>query len=282
MAKAFVLDKSPSYRARPELVGKVAIVTGASSGIGAAAARKLAAEGLKAVLVARREDRLTRLADEIRGAGGEALVIPADIAVEADRRRIYQTVRASYGGADVLINNAGFGWYGYGSDMPWELAEQMIKVNTEAMVHLTLLYLPEMRRRGYGHIINVGSIAGGMPNQGIMLYSATKAFEDAFTTSLFRELRGGNVHVSIVRPGPVSTEFYATARERPAGLRIPAERFAVSPERVVGRIWSLLKRPRRVAFVPRILWFTLWVEPYFGWIIDRLGPLLLRRQLKPH
>ena len=249
------------------------MITGASAGIGVAAARRLARAWLKVVLVARRLDRLQRLADEIQTAGGDVQVLVADLSRESERVRVHETAPD----ADVLVNNAGFGWYGYGCNMPWDVAGSMIRVNVEALVHLTLLYLPVMRRRGFGHVVNVGSIAGSMPNQGVTVYSATKAFADAFTTSLYRELRGTGVHISIVRPGPVSTEFYALARERQAGMPVPAERFAISAERVADCIWSVLCRPRRVAFVPGYLWLTRWVEPYFDWFIDRLGPLLLRR-----
>jgi len=232
------------------------------------------------VLVARREGRLRSLAAQIRELGGEALVIVADLAQESERLRVAQEVRAAYGAVDVLVNNAGFGWYGFAAGMPWTLARQMIEINVAAVVHLTLLFLPEMKARNSGHIVNVGSIAGSLPSQGVALYNATKSFLDAFTTSLHRELRGTNVHVSVVKPGPVSTEFFETASTRSSGLRIPVERFSVQPEAVAGRIWALLRRPARIAYVPRLFVFVPWVELCLGWLMDLLGPLLLRRQSK--
>lgn len=258
--------------------GRVAIVTGASSGIGATAARRLAREGLRVVLVARREERLRGVAAQIEAAGGETLTVAADLTEEQGRLLLAERVHAAYGPVDVLVNSAGLGWYGFGTQMPWSLARQMIQVNMAAVVHLTLLFLPEMKARDRGHIVNVGSIAGNLPSQGVALYCATKSFLDAFTTALYRELRGTCVHVSVVKPGPVSTEFFDTAST--AGLRMPAERFAVKPERVADSIWRLLNRPRRVAFVPDWYRVVPWVEPAFGWIMDLLGPLLLRRQLK--
>ena len=260
--------------------GKVALVTGASSGIGAVTAKRLALEGLKVVLVARREDRLRSLAAQIRELGGEALVVAADLSEERERLRVAQEVHSVYGAVDVLINNAGFGWYGFGMEMPWTLARQMVEINMAAVVHLTLLFLPDMKARSSGHIINVGSIAGSLPSQGVALYSATKSFMDTFTTSLYRELRGTNIHVSVIKPGPVSTEFYDAAVTKSAGLRIPAERFSVKPEAVANRIWTLLRKPARVAYVPRLFVLVPWVELCFGWLMDLLGPLLLRRQLK--
>ena len=255
----------------------VALVTGASSGIGAATARKLAQEGMKVVLVARRLARLTRLADEIVQSGGQAEAIRADLTSEADRLRIYEHTTEDFGYVDLLVNTAGLGWYGYYADMPWDVAAQLMQVNMTAVAHLTNLFLPRMRASDRGHIINIGSIAGSFPNQGVALYSASKSFLDAFTTVLHRELRGTRVHCSVVRAGPVSTEFFDQAANRQSGLRVPAERFAVKPERVADSIWRLIKRPRRVIYVPRTLAVVPWVEMLFGGIVDRLGPLLLRR-----
>jgi short-subunit dehydrogenase len=282
-----LLKKSPYFQAARSIKvdadwqGKVAVVTGASGGIGAETAKKLAGEGLKVALVARSKERLDSLAAEIRQAGGEALVIVADLTDEQERLRVLEQVRAVYGAVDVLINGAGFGWYGFGTDMPWALAWQMLQVNVSAVVRFTLLLLEDMKARNSGHVVNIGSIAGSLPSQGVALYSATKSFVDAFTTALHRELRGTGVHISVVRAGAVATEFFERASSQPAALRMPARRFGVSPERVANRIWGLLRKPARAVYVPRILWFVPWVELCFGWLMDRIGPLLLRRQSRP-
>ncbi len=256
---------------------KIAVITGASSGIGAATAKKLAGEGLRVALVARRLDRLTAIADEIQQTGGLAEVIPADLTVEADRARVFEEVTARCGAVDVLVNNAGLGWYGYGADMPWKTALEMLQVNIGAVVQFSLSFLQKMRQRNAGHIINIGSISGSLPSQGIALYGATKSFLDAFTTALHREMAGTRVRLSVVRAGPVLTEFCGTAAAREAGLPVPTERMGVTAEVVADRIWGLLKRPRRVIYIPRWLVLTPLVEAYFGWIIDRVGPLLLKR-----
>jgi len=259
---------------------RIAVITGASSGIGAATARMLADQGLRVVLVARRLDRLAELCTQIRIGGGEAEVILADLNEEEDRLRLFEKIEEKYGGVDVLVNNAGLGWYGYGEEMPWTLAREMLAVNVSAVVHLTLLFLRKMRERSFGHIINIGSISGSIPSQGIAVYGASKSFLDAFTTALYRETVGSPVCLSVVRAGPVATEFYDLAARRPAGYQVPAERFAVSAEKVAQRIWSLIQRPRRVIYVPRLLAVTPWVEACFGWVIDLVGPLLLRRKKK--
>jgi hypothetical protein len=259
---------------------KLALITGASSGIGAATARKLAQQGLRVVLAARRLARLESLAAEIRQAGGRAQVIVADLSVENDRQRLFEQVQSAHGPVDVLVNNAGLGWYGFYADMPWETALEMLQVNIAAVMHLTRLFLPTMHTRNTGHIINVGSVSGCLPSQGVVVYGASKSFLDAFTTALYRELSGTHVHISVVRAGAVASEFFQQAAQRSNGLSIPVERFAVSAECVAERIWSVLQRPRRVVYVPRLLQVTPWLEMLFGWIIDRLGPLLLRYQTR--
>jgi len=251
----------------------LAVISGASSGIGAATARTLAGRGWRVVLAARRAERLRLLAAEIQAAGGQAEIFPVDLADPSGRQALF----AAFPQADLLVNNAGLGWYGYAEKMPWNLAQEMIAVNMAACVQLCQLYLPGMRARRRGHIINVGSIVGGMPNQGVALYSASKAFLDTFTTAVYRELRGSGVEISVVRPGPVQSEFFERAREREQGGSIPAERFAVPPEAVAKCILGLLEHPRRVAYIPWTMVFSPLLEVGFGWLIDRLGPLLLKQ-----
>ena len=259
--------------------GKVAVVTGASSGIGAATARKFARQGLQVILVARRKERLEQLADEIRLSKGKAEIIPADLSDETERQSVYEQVEAQFGQADVLVNNAGLGWYGFGTDMPWITASEILQVNVAAAVHFTLLFLQKMRSIGSGHIINIGSISGSLPSQGVAVYGASKSFLDNFTTSLYRELSGTRLHVSVVRAGPVRTEFCDTAANQQGGMHLPTERIGVTAETVANQVWNLLEHPRRVVYVPSWLVLTPLVEHTFGWLIDRLGPLLLRRQM---
>ncbi len=253
---------------------KHALITGASSGIGAAIARKLAAQGLQVMLVARRRERLESLAKEIRSAGGNVRILAADLRCEADRELLCEQA----GDTDLLVNNAGLGWYGYGDKMSWKTAQEMLQVNVEAVVQLSLSFLTRMRQRNTGHIINIGSISGSLPSQGIALYGATKSFLDNFTTALHRELTGTNVHVSVVRAGPVRTEFGAAALALDHGGHVPTEKMGVLPEKVADRIWSLVQHPHRLTYIPGYLRLVPWLELSFGWIIDRVGPLLLKKQ----
>lgn len=262
---------------KPTWNGRLAVITGASSGIGAAAAVELARHGLAVALVGRRVERLQRVAQRVTAAGGQAYVLPADLSQPEERAALAEQVQALPQPVEVLINNAGLGWYGWFDEMPQATVEEILQVNITAVVDLTRRLLPGMRRRASGHVINIGSVAGSIPSQGIAMYAGSKAFLDAFTTSLHRELRGSGVQAGVVRPGPVSTEFFENAASRPAGGRVPAERFAVSAERVARAIWSIIQQPRRVVYVPWFLRITPWVEALFGWLMDQVGPLLLRK-----
>jgi uncharacterized protein len=154
----------------------------------------------------------------------------------------------------------------------------MLQVNVGGVILLTLGFLGKIRKRDTGHIINVGSISGSIPSQGIALYGATKSFLDNFTTALFRELTRTRAHVSGVQAGPVRTEFGEMALSKENGGHAPTEHVGGTADYVAWRIWQLLLQPRRVIYVPGRLRVVPWTELSFGWIIDQLGPLLLRKR----
>jgi short-subunit dehydrogenase len=264
-------------KANQDWLGKTALVTGASSGIGAATALLLASKGIQVILVARRLERLKQIANEIKSKGGKALVLTSDLSTAEGCEELCHRLNQQNIHIDVLVNNAGFAWYGYFADMPWDIVCDMLQVDVSAVAHLTRLILPGMMKRHTGHVVNIGSIAGGFPNQGVAIYSASKAFLDAFTTSIYCELRGSGVHISVLRPGPVKTEFFQSARRIPSSGIIPGEGFAISPQRVAQAVWSLLEHPRRVAYVPWFMRLSKLIELVFGGLIDKLGPLLLHR-----
>jgi short-subunit dehydrogenase len=255
---------------------ELVVITGASSGIGATIAPIIAAEGYPVVLVARRKQKLDQLASAIERKGGCAFSLAVDLASPTALEALPERIRAIGGSPGILINNAGFAWYGFGHEMSQEIAEDMIAVNISAATYLTLAFLPDMTANRKGHVINIGSIAGSIPSQGIALYSATKSFLDAFTTSLYRELRGTSVQLSVVRAGAVSTPFFKEAADRPGGQKIPFQRFAIEPKKIAQRVVSLIRHPRRVIYVPRWLRIVPWLELSFGWLMDQVGPVILR------
>lgn len=255
----------------------LALITGASSGIGAAAAKKLAAEGLRVMLVARRAELLEQIAMEIRASGGRAEIFQADLTRPEERQAVIKFVRGQ-GELDVLVNNAGFGWHGWFDEMGWELAEEMLDINVDVATHLTCAFLPEMLARRRGHVIFIGSIAGDLPSRGVGLYAGTKAFVNALTTSLYRETRRSGVHVSIVKAGAVQSEFFTVGQSKHAGTKIPAGDMAVRVERVSDAIWSLLRHPRRSVYVPGFVVLAQWFALLFGWIMDFIGPVLMPKR----
>lgn len=259
------------------LKNRIALITGASSGIGAETALLLAQKAIHVVLVARRYERLQELAQVIENNSGKATVIQADLSVESERIRLFNYLNEQNLLPDILVNNAGLAWYGYFHQMPWDIANNIIQLNIAATTHLTLLFLPSMLAKRYGRIINIGSIAGKLPEQGITLYGSSKSYLDSFTTSIFRELRGTGVTASVVRAGPIKTEFFDSARKLENGGSIPAERLAVSSDRVARKIFNLILHPRRFAYVPFYMILSPLLETLFSWIIDLVGPLLLRR-----
>ena len=261
---------------KSEWQDKLALITGASSGIGASIAKKLASQGIRVILVARNTDNLNKLADNIRNNGGKAYCYSCDLSISENRTQLFHQIKNDQGIPDILINNAGVGWYGYFYDMPWKTADNLLSLDIIAPTHLTSLFIPYMLELKRSRIINIGSIAGKLPEQGIALYSAAKGYLDSFTKSLYRELRGTNLSVSIVRAGPIKTNFFSGDVETMDGRRIPAERFAIPPERVANKVWSLILHPRRYAYVPFYSFLSPLLEFLFSWLLDLVGPVLLR------
>jgi hypothetical protein len=186
---------------------KAALVTGASAGIGAEFARQLAKGGADVVLVARRADRLTDLAAELQAAGVTVEVVAADLTAAADLARVAERLADPEKPIDLLVNCAGVGAAGPFVDGDPATAHQMIDLNVTALVELTHAALSTMQARQRGWVLNVSSLGGHAPGPSFAVYSATKAFVTSFSESLFEEVRGTGVHVTVVCPGATKTEF---------------------------------------------------------------------------
>jgi hypothetical protein len=189
-------------------VSSTALVTGASSGIGAAIARELASRGHAVALAARREERLQSLATELTTEHGVvAEAIACDVSDPAERERLADELRTRGRAIEVLVNNAGFGHQADFAPSPRERMTEMVRVNCEAVVDLTSLFLSGMTQRGRGSVINIASTAAFQPLPGSAVYAASKAFVLSFSEAIRTELRGSGVSVTAVCPGPVRTEF---------------------------------------------------------------------------
>jgi short-subunit dehydrogenase len=193
-------------------VSNTALVTGASSGIGAAVAAELASRGFSLILVARREERLHSLATELSSEhGADAETITADLGQETERDRLESEVRGRGRTVEVLVNNAGFGHQADFSRSPRERMVEMVRVNVEAVVDLTSTFLGPMVERRRGSVINIASTAAFQPLPGSAVYAASKSFVLSFSEAVRTELRGTGVTVTAVCPGPVKTEFMTVA-----------------------------------------------------------------------
>jgi short-subunit dehydrogenase len=187
--------------------GKVVVITGASAGIGAAAARRFAGEGAAVALAARGVAPLSAVATELERSGARVLAVPTDVADAQAAERLLAHVTERFGGIDVLVNNAGMNKRGAIERYAPEELAAVVQVNLTAPIVLTRLVLPHLRARGRGAIVNVASIAGRIPVGHEAVYSATKFGLRAFTFAMEEELRGSGITISAVSPGPVETGF---------------------------------------------------------------------------
>src|SRR3954454_17132217 len=220
------------------------LVTGASSGIGADIARELARRGLGVTLVARREDRLKTLAQELAATNVRVEVVAADVADPKARSGLVDKINRAGLDVEVLINNAGYGSGGAFAELDAESEVAMVRVNCEAVVALTHEYLPKMIERGRGAILNVGSTAGEQPLPRQATYSASKAFVNTFSDALHAETHGSGVTVTSLRPGPVKTEFGDVAGISDSLFAAP-DFTIVSPEDVAKAAVEGLERGKR-------------------------------------
>lgn len=193
---------------------RVAVVTGASRGIGRATALALAGEGARVVATARTASELAALVDELKAAGHDALAVAADLTQEAEVERLRETTLASYGPADILVNNAGVGKYGAVESMSGADYDWMMNSNMRSTFLCTNAFLPEMLTRRSGQLIFVNSVAGlrGLPHEAV--YCASKFAQYGFAQAVDAEVRRRGIRVSVVAPGGVHTTFaFGTGRQ---------------------------------------------------------------------
>jgi short-subunit dehydrogenase len=249
------------------LSGAVALITGASSGIGSATAAALAEAGARLLLAGRDQGRLGQVAQWTRGqpltadlsaVGGPAVLAQAALAAAPD-------------GIDILVSNAGLGWAGPLTDITAEKICELVTVNLTAPIQLTRLLLPGMIQRGRGRVIFVSSIAGITGVACEAVYAATKAGVGTFAESLAYETRGHGVGVSLIVPGVIDTPFF-DRRGQPYVRKRPTP---IPAHRVAGAIVKAVERDQDVVYVPRWLRLPAWlhgaVPPAFRSLATRYG-----------
>ena len=237
------------------LAGTVALVTGASSGIGAATARGLAAEGAAIALLARRADRLQDLKADIETAGGTALVVPADVA-DADQvaAAVANTI-GDLGRLDTLVNNAGLLRMGNAADARLEDWDDLVSVNVQGVLYTTRAALPHLiaaaadSPRGVADVVTISSTGGRVARPGTAVYSLTKFGVNAFSEGIRQELIEKRVRVGIVEPGTVQTEIteHLSPQATKAQKKLTAGMVKLRPEDIADAVVYMVTRDRRVA-----------------------------------
>jgi NADP-dependent 3-hydroxy acid dehydrogenase YdfG len=233
---------------------KVVIITGASSGIGEAAAKELASKGAKLMLAARREDRLQKLQAEIEQNGGKAIYKVTDVTSHEQMEELAEAALKAFGKIDVLVNNAGL--------MPQSLLykkkieewNRMVDVNIKGVLYGIAAVLPSMRERKSGHVINVSSVAGHVVGPGSAVYAATKFAVRAISEGLRKEECGNNIRTTIISPGAVATELTETITDMDVKRRIDeVYKGAIESESIARAIAFAIEQPSDVAINEMII-----------------------------
>ncbi len=237
------------------LTNTAALVTGASSGIGAATAKALAAEGAAVALVARRADRLADLQAEIEAAGGTALPVPADVTDPEQVSAAVQRTVAELGRLDIVVNNAGLMQSGPAAEASLRDWDNMVAVNVQGVLYVTRAALPHLidaaadAPRGVADLVTISSTAGWVARPGTAVYSLTKFGVNAFNEGIRQELIGKRVRVGVVGPGTVDTEIFSHLSDpsREAFERQTADMVKMLPQDIADAVLFMVTRDRRVA-----------------------------------
>lgn len=238
------------------LRGRRALVTGASSGLGADFARNLAGRGCHLILVARREEQLRTLAQELTARHGvEVDVIPMNLVERDAPQLVYDQIKASGRVVDVLINNAGLGLHGQFLDIPWERERAMLELDMLVLVHMTKLFVKDMVARRYGYIMQIASNGAFQPTPTYATYSAAKSFVLSFGEAIHYELRDTGVKVIVVAPGVTRTEFLQVAGQRPT---LYQRTLAMDSPDVVDRAIQAMLRGQSCTVPGFANWFLAW------------------------
>lgn len=260
--------------------GKVIIITGASSGIGRASAIALARERAKLVLVARRENMLNSLAEEVKRAGGTALVLALDLSEKDQVKKMIYSTRDQFGRIDVLINNAAFGFYGSVESTSADVVREIFDLNFESPLFACQLVVPIMRAQGAGHIINVSSVAGrrGLPLSGI--YCATKFALNGISEALRVELQESAIDVSIINPAATQTEFADKVRHGDVTGKFKAMGHIQSAEEVAIAIVRCIKKPKAEVYPYRVSRLLVWANAVAPSFVDKVITHFFRERIR--
>jgi short-subunit dehydrogenase len=265
---------------KQEIRDKVVIVTGASSGIGRATSLALARRGARLALVARRQAHLIQLQQDIQKFGASAEILVLDLQLASNVKAMIEFVYESFGRIDVLINNAGFGYFGTVEETTPAIAREIFELNFEAPVLASQLVIPIMRAQKSGHIINVSSIAGkrGLPLSGI--YCATKFALNGITEAMRIEVHSAGIHVSLINAAATDTEFRDHVRHMNAVRQFKPIGRVQAAEEVAAAILRCVERPKAEVYPLLESRFVVWVNAIAPVLLDRLMLRYLKERLR--
>jgi len=287
LVRTVLLARSPYYRVRrfqkqrEAMFGKLAVVTCAATSFGEAAAKKLAQEGMRVLLVEKPGQHLESLAFQIREEGGQVDVVAADMSRGAEVLRFYREISRSWGPIDVLVNHADLVWFNGKRDAYNTGMWKRIERNLLGVIRFTELVLEDMKKSGRGHVIFLESALKLFPIRPTALLRGVRSFFRVYVQHLNRELRPSPVRVSLVKAGIATTDLLKLSRVLAVfNRRRRTYGVEVRPEVLANRIWLLLVRPEPVIYIPRFMRLFAWMETYAGWLVEfirtRLSPVRVK------
>ena len=254
--------------------GKTVLVTGASSGMGAAISKAMAKAGGRVLLLARREDELRRVADEIKQAGGEVRIYPVDLANSSAVMELAQRIKEEVGIPDIIVNNAGSGKWRFIEETSPEEAVQMMALPYFAAFFVTRAFMPEMLKRNSGNIVNISSVGSRFVWPGATAYLAARWAVRGFTEALRADLYGTGIDVTLYESGVVQSPYWehnpgSQERVPKMGLLVPT----LTPEQVGEAIVRGVKRNKRLVVIPFMMRLTYWQHAVVPWLVQWLMTL---------
>lgn len=256
--------------------GKTVVITGASSGIGAASCIEFAKRGANLALVARRKEKLEELEKTLAEFGISTLVCECDVSDKSQVKKMGSQVMEKFGRIDVLVNNAGFAIYGAVSDLTIEEIESQMQTNYFGMVYCTKIFLPKMLEQKSGHVVNVASVAASFSLPGIASYCASKFAMLGFSEGLKHELKGTGIGVTVVSPIMVKTSFFDHRSFEHMPKYSPT---ALSAKTVAKAIVSAASSSRLEIIVPPAIRCAVWVKQTFPYVINPILGSMFRKQM---
>ena len=259
-----------------DFTGKNVVITGASSGIGRSTAIEFAKKGSNVILIARRQQKLLKVADELEKYGVSALACKCDVSDKNQVKRAHHSISERFGRIDVLVNNAGFAIYAPVARLEIKDIESQMATNYFGMVYCTKYFLPGMLENKSGHIINVASVGASFGLPGIASYCASKSAMLGFSEGLRYELKSSGIGVSVISPIIVRTGFF----ENMPFKKMPTPSFpSISPERVARAILGAVGSDRLEIIVPPAVRAAVWGKHTFPFIVNPIISSIFQKQL---